>query len=91
MGPGRFFESGMWVFPCMMFCIMLLVAFVLIKRYGGIQQALDVVFTRLPEQPKMNQLEQNTQGESPLDIIKLRYASGEISKEQYEAMKKELA
>jgi putative membrane protein len=32
----------------------------------------------------------NNSGETPLDILKKRYARGEISKEQYEQMKKDL-
>ncbi len=32
-----------------------------------------------------------TAGESPLDILKMRYAKGEITKEQYDAMKQDLA
>ncbi len=31
-----------------------------------------------------------TQNESPLDILKRRYANGEIAKEEYEKMKKDL-
>lgn len=30
------------------------------------------------------------QNESPLDILKMRYAKGEITKEQYEQMKKDI-
>jgi putative membrane protein len=32
----------------------------------------------------------DSSGESPLDIIKKRYARGEISKEEFEQMKKDL-
>lgn len=33
----------------------------------------------------------NEKGQAPLDVIKLRYARGEISKEQFDAMKRELS
>lgn len=31
-----------------------------------------------------------TRGESPLDILKIRYAKGEITREQYEEMRRDL-
>ncbi len=34
---------------------------------------------------------QSGHSETPLDILKKRYASGEITKEQYESMKRDLA
>ena len=33
----------------------------------------------------------HAQAETPLEILKRRYASGEITKEQYEAMKRDVA
>jgi putative membrane protein len=40
---------------------------------------------------KRNLREHNGQyGRTPLDILKYRYAKGEISKEQYELMKKDI-
>ena len=40
---------------------------------------------------KLTQRGGSEQGRSPLDIAKERYAKGEISKEQYEQIKKDLS
>lgn len=33
----------------------------------------------------------NQRGQAPLDVIKLRYARGEITREQYETLKRDLS
>ncbi len=38
----------------------------------------------------MNTDKQNTKTETPMDILKRRYANGEINKEEFEERKKEL-
>ncbi len=69
---------GMWVggIVMMLFWVIVLVAVV-----WGI-----VVFTR--NAGRSNQ--PGPHGEAPLDILKRRYAAGEINKEQYDEMKRTL-
>ncbi len=44
----------------------------------------------LIDQGKLTRPVQPVQNESPLDVLKIRYARGEITKEQFEQMKKDL-
>ncbi len=89
MGPWRCFGSGMWVFPLIMLGLLAIIAFIVIKRYGGIQNALNAILTKLPMQGSVGDASVE-QTETALDILKKRYASGEITQEQFEDMKQNL-
>jgi putative membrane protein len=75
----------MWVFPLIM-PIILLVALVfclyfMFGRGGG----------RMPWQHPGTQQGTGREVESPLDILKRRYAKGEITKDEYEQMRKDVS
>jgi putative membrane protein len=78
-GPEFFWWSGVWVFPIMM---MLIFAFVLYLIFGQSR------FRRRWEGGFGN--ESSGHFETSLDIIKKRYAKGEINKEELEEIKREL-
>jgi putative membrane protein len=49
-----------------------------------------VVITLSKNVQKSRETQDSSQTESPLDILKKRYARGEISKEEFEQMKKDI-
>jgi putative membrane protein len=74
MGPEQFFSSGMWIIPVV---VMIICIF---------------VFRSFMLKGKFfgkNQVDSNS-GESALDILKKRYARGEISKTEFEQMQKDI-
>ncbi len=85
MGPGMMGGFGGWFGGIFMilFWILVLVAMVLVIRWlltgGG---------TRTPGAHRPNS--NHTTVESALDILKKRYAKGEITKEQFEVMRRDL-
>ena len=64
--------GGMWIFPLIMFTIMLVVIYLVFGRGGWRPPWYGARF------------------ETPMDILKKRYARGEISKEEFERTKKDL-
>jgi putative membrane protein len=81
MGPENFWGSGMWIFPMIMMIIMLLVVFGIFGRGGFRPPWSKGDGRRHSESPG---------SETPLDILKKRYAKGEITKEEFDQMKKDL-
>ena len=81
MGPENFWGSGMWIFPMIMMIIMLLVVFGIFGQ-GRF---------RPPWSKGAGRHHSESPGsETPLEILKKRYAKGEITKEEFDQMKKDL-
>jgi len=78
MWTENFGMGGMWIFPFIMLGVILFVVFMVFGRRGY----------RPPWDGKSNYRDEKE--EKPLEILKKRYAKGEISKEEFEEMKRVL-
>ncbi|MBC8316939.1 MAG: SHOCT domain-containing protein [Desulfobulbaceae bacterium] len=80
MGPEYFWMSGMWIFPVIMLVVMLGVIYLIFGRgtfrgpWCGNDQNQGIV----------------NGSESAMDILKKRYAKGEITKEEFEQIKRDI-
>jgi putative membrane protein len=82
MYPGEhFWWGGWWMFPMAMPIIMIIVALVVVY----------FLFGRGGYRPPWDRYPSGRETETPLDILKKRYARGEIKKEEFEQMKKDLS
>ncbi len=80
MWSENFWSSGMWVFPVLVILIMLFVVFRIFGRGGAFRPPWS-------QDPDRHGSENS---ETALDILKKRYAKGEITKEEFDQMKKDL-
>ncbi len=82
MGPEQhIWWGGWWIFPIVM-CIIMMIFFFLMSRGRGFRP------------PWMQGSDRNhresTDPETPFEILKKRHAKGEITKEEFDQMKKDL-
>lgn len=75
MGPGSLWMWGMWIFPIIMLVAALTFIYFVFGKGGDYSSRHD---------------RGGEKSESALDILKKRYAGGEITKEEFERMKDEL-
>ena len=72
MHPEYFWWGGMWIFPLMMFTVMVIVLYLMFGRDGW----------RPPWYSERT--------DTALEVLRKRYANGEISREEFEQIKKDL-
>ncbi len=77
MGPEYFWSGGMWIFPIIMIIVMLIVVYLIFGRGNS----------RAPWCGPSQYYDNVKSSESALEILKKRYAKGEITKEEFEQMK----
>ena len=80
MGLGYFWGGGMWIFSLVMLAVVLLIIYLIFGR-GRMMP---------PWYDNDRHYRMNDTSDKALEILKQRYAKGEISKEELEEMKKVL-
>ena len=79
MGSENFGMGGWWIIPII--CIIVMFFFMMFRR-GGFRPPWSQNSDRHHSESK--------DSETPIDILKKRYAKGEITKEEFDQMKKDL-
>jgi len=83
----NFWESGMWIFPAIGLTIMI---FCMVIFCRGCFSGAYYRFPFYRHWDYDRYTKDNNCSESALEILNRRYASGEISKEEYERIKKDI-
>jgi len=80
MWTDHFWMGGMWIFPFIMIIIVLFVIFMVFGRGSFIPTCDHYSRGHYPNEKK----------ETPLEVLKKRYAHGEINKEEFDKIKKDI-
>jgi len=80
MGHEYFWGGGMWIFPIIMFVVMLVVVYLIFGRGRMAPPWFD----------SDRHYHREDTSDKALDILKQRYAKGEINKEEFERIKKDI-
>lgn len=82
---GHFYSGGFgWIFPlfgALLFFMFMFLVFALVLRKGYWGRSRHANFTSGGQAPM---------GEAPMDILKKRYANGEVTKKEFDQIKKDL-
>jgi putative membrane protein len=82
-----FWESGMWIFPTIGCIIMIFIMMIFCR---GCFTGSYCQFPWYRHWDRDRHTKDSNYSESALEILNRRYASGEIAKEEYEQMKKDI-